>query len=166
VKQFSVLDPRRWPKKDAGTLLSHGNVQISQPIHTYRAFFQNPNGTSVPGEVVLTQWKQMKKLIVSDASLSRMKFNELSPIMLDGYAQQFNFNLRVVGIALTFSVDTSGCERLISLMNDLKTKFQEKMAHETLRDLVWWYKCQHQLKPHEWEAVLKRTLVRWNASGR
>ena len=63
VKQFSVLDPRRWPKKDAGALLSHGNVQISQLIHTYRAFFQNPNGTSVPGEVVLTQWKQMKKLM-------------------------------------------------------------------------------------------------------
>ena len=166
VKQFSVLDPRRWPKKDADALLSHGNVQISQLIHTYRAFFQNPNGTSVPGELVLTQWKQMKKLIVSDASLSRMKFNELWPMMLDGYAQQFNFILRVVGIALTFSVDTSGCERLISLMNDLKTKFQEKMAHETLRDLVWWYKCQQQLKPHEWEAVLKRTLVRWNASGR
>jgi hypothetical protein len=166
VKQFSVLDPRRWPKKDADALLSHGNVQISQLIHTYRAFFQNPNGTSVPGELVLTQWKQMKKLIVSDASLSRMKFNELWPMMLDGYAQQFNFILRVVGIALTFSVDTSGCERLISLMNDLKTKFQEKMAHETLRDLVWWYKCQHQLKPHEWEAVLKRTLGRWSASGR
>ena len=128
VKQFSVLDPRRWPKKDADALLSHGNVQISQLIHTYRAFFQNPNGTSVPGELVLTQWKQMKKLIVSDhdASLSRMKFNELWPIMLDGYAQQFNFILRVVGIALTFSVDTSGCERLISLMNNLKTKFQEK----------------------------------------
>jgi hypothetical protein len=34
----------------------------------------------------------------------------------------------VVGIALTFS------------------KLQEKMAHETLPDLVWWYKCQHQLK--------------------
>jgi len=81
-------------------------------------------------------------------------------------AQQFNFILRVVGIALTFSVDTSCCERLISLMNDLKTKFQEKMALETLRDLVWWYKCQHQLKPHGWEAVLKRTLVRWSASGR
>jgi hypothetical protein len=64
--------------------------------------------------------------IVSDASLSRMKFNELWPMMLDGYAQQSNFILRVVGIALTFSVDTNGCERLISLMNDLKTKFQEK----------------------------------------
>ena len=77
-----------------------------------------------------------------------MKFNELWPMMLD-VAQQFNFILRVVGIALTFSVDTSGCERLISLMNNLKTKFQEKMAHETLSDLVWWYKCQHLLKPHE-----------------
>jgi hypothetical protein len=143
-------------------------VQISQLIHTYRAFFQNPNGTSVPGEVVLTQWKHMKKLIVSDASLSRMKFNELWPMMLDGYARQFNFILRVVGVALTFSVDTSGCERLISLLNNLKTKFQEKMAHETLRDLVWWYKWQHQLrvKPHEWEAVPKRTLIRWSASGR
>ncbi len=67
-----------------------------------------------------------------------MKFNELWPMMLDRYS--FNFILRVVQveIALTFSVDTSGCERLISLMNDLKTKFQEKMAHETLRDLVWW----------------------------
>ena len=166
VKQFSVLDPRKWPKKDAAELLVHGNVQISQLLHTYRAFFENPDGTSVPGELVLSQWKQMKKLIASDTSLSRMKFNELWPLMLDGYAQQFRFILRLDGIALTFSVDTSGCERLISLMNDLKTKFQEKMSHETLRDLVWWYKCQHHLKPDEWEAVLKRTLVRWNASGR
>jgi hypothetical protein len=58
-------------------VLSHGNVQMSQLNHTYRAFFQNPNGTGVPGELAETQWKQMKKLIVSDASLSRMKFNEL-----------------------------------------------------------------------------------------
>ncbi len=56
VKQFSVVDP----KKDADALLSHGNVQISQLIHTYMAFFQIPNCTSVPGEVVPTQWKQMK----------------------------------------------------------------------------------------------------------
>ncbi len=55
-------------------------------------------------------------------------------MMLDGYAQQFNFILRVVGIALTFSVDTSGGERLISLMNDLKTKFQEKMKMARVQD--------------------------------
>ncbi len=41
-----------------------------------------------------------EEMIVSDASLSRMKFNELWPMMLEGYAQQFNVILRVVGIAL------------------------------------------------------------------
>ena len=69
VKQFSVLDPGKWPKKDAAELLVHGNVQISQLLHTYKAFFENPDGTSVPGELVLSQWKQMKKLITSDSSL-------------------------------------------------------------------------------------------------
>jgi hypothetical protein len=49
-----------------------------------------------------------------------MKFSELWPMMLDGYAQQLNFILRVVGIALTFSVDTgtSGCERFQSQDSD------------------------------------------------
>ncbi len=31
---------------------------------------------------------------------------------------------------------------MISLMNDLKTKFQERMGHEYLRDLVWWHKSK------------------------
>ena len=78
----------------------------------------------------------MKKLIVSDASLSRMKgrklksasYGQLCLMGTRAQPRQFNFILRVpvAGIALTFSVDTSGCERLISLMNNLKTKFQEK----------------------------------------
>ncbi len=41
---------------------------------------------------------------------------------------------------------------MISLMNDLKTKFQERMGHEYLRDLVWWHKSKrllsHAGKPH------------------
>ena len=71
----------------------------------------------MPGENVLSQWKQMKELIVQHAALSRMRFNNLWPAMLDGYAEQPNLILRVDGIAPTFSVDTSGCdsERLISL---------------------------------------------------
>ncbi len=32
--------------------------------------------------------------------------------------------LRVVAIAMTFITDTSGCERLTSLMSDLQTEFQ------------------------------------------
>ena len=73
--------------------------------------------------------------------------------------------LRIVGIAVTLTVDTSGCERLISLMNDLKTKFQERMGHEYLRDLVWWHKSKRLLSHAEWEAALGRTLVRWSQAG-
>ncbi len=49
-------------------------------------------------------------------------------------------------------------------MNDLKTKFQERMGHEYLlvRDLVWWHKSKRLLSHAEWEAALGRTLVRWS----
>ena len=50
-------------------------------------------------------------------------------------------------------------------MNDLKTKFQERMGHEYLRDLVWWHKSKRLLSHAEWEAALGRTLVRWSQAG-
>ncbi len=54
-------------------------------------------------------------------------------------------------------------------MNDLKTKFQERMVctmgHEYLRDLVWWHKSKRLLSHAEWEAALGRTLVRWSQAG-
>jgi hypothetical protein len=50
-------------------------------------------------------------------------------------------------------------------MNDLKTKFQERMGHEYLGDLVWWHKIKRLLSYAEWEAELGRTLVRWSQAG-
>ncbi len=63
--------------------------------------------------------------IASDPQLSRMEFNVLWPRMLSrsGFVKQFSLVLRNV-FSVTFTVDTSGCERLISPMNDVKTKFQ------------------------------------------
>ncbi len=34
--------------------------------------------------------------------------------------------------------DASGCERLISLMNDLQAEFQSRMGHDCLRSQMWW----------------------------
>jgi hypothetical protein len=104
----------------------------------------------------------MKKLIVSDASLSRMKFNELCQWVRT--AVQFH---PACGWHRSHLLSRHEWLRTLDFPHEQpKTKLQEKMAHETLRDLVWWYKWQHQLKPHEWEAVPKRTLLRWSASGR
>jgi hypothetical protein len=85
-----------------------------------------------------------------------MEFNVLWPRMLSrsGFVKQFSLVLRIVGIAVTFTVDTSWCERLISLMDDLKTKFQERMGHGYLRDLVWWHKSKRLLSHAEWEPHL------------
>ncbi len=79
-------------------------------------FFEDTTGAKV-----LAQWERMKQTIASDPQLSRMEFNVLWPRMLSrsGFVEQFSLVLRILGIAVTFTVDTSGCERLISLMNDL-----------------------------------------------
>ncbi len=46
--------------------------------------------------------------------------------------------LRGVAIAMTFTTDTSGCERLISLMSDLQTELQSRMGRDCLRSQMWW----------------------------
>lgn len=165
VKALRVLDTSRWPvykQQDTAELDAYGNDDISQLVDNYRVFFEDTTGAKV-----LAQWERMKQTIASDPQLSRMEFNVLWPRMLSrsGFVKQFSLVLRIVGIAVTFTVDTSGCERLISLMNDLKTKFQERMGHEYLRDLVWWHKSKRLLSHAEWEAALGRTLVRWSQAG-
>jgi hypothetical protein len=52
-------------------------------------------------------------------------------------------------------------------MNDLKTKFQERMGHEYLRDPVWWHnlKSKRLISHAEWEAAVGRTLVCWSRAG-
>jgi hypothetical protein len=165
VKALRVLDTSRWPvykQQDTAELDAYGNDAISELLDNYRVFFEDTTGAKV-----LAQWERMKQTIASDPQLSRMEFNVLWPRMLSrsGFVKQFSLVLRIVGIAVTFTVDTSGCERLISLMNDLKTKFQERMGHEYLRDLVWWHKSKRLLSHAEWEAALGRTLVRWSQAG-
>ena len=41
------------------------------------------------------------------------------------FTAQFSLILRLVAIAVTFTTDTSGCERLISLMSVLQTGIPE-----------------------------------------
>lgn len=106
-----------YKQQDNAELLdAYGNDDISLLVENYRVFFEDTTRAKV-----LAQWEQMKQTIVSDPQLSRMEFNVLWPRMLSrsGFVKQFSLVLRIVGIAVTFTVDTSGCERLISLMNDL-----------------------------------------------
>ena len=55
-----------------------------------------------------------------------MPFKSLSARMLSMFIAQFSLMLRLLAIAMTFTTDTFGCERLISLVNDLQTVFQSR----------------------------------------
>jgi hypothetical protein len=95
-----------------------------------------------------------------------MPFKQLWARMLSMFTAQFPLILRVVAIAMTFTTDTSGCERLISLMNDLQTEFQSRMGHDCLRSQMWWSTEMHRLTYSEWEAALPRMVRRWNKNRR
>ena len=60
------------------------------------------------GAKVLAWLEQMTQTIASDPQLSRMEFHVLRPRMLSrsGFVKQFSLVLRIVGIAVTFTVDT------------------------------------------------------------
>ena len=49
---------------------------------------------------------------------------------------------RLVVFMLLFVLDNSEMERLFSLMNKIKGKFQYWMDHEVLRDCIWWNKSK------------------------
>ena len=105
-------------------------------------------------------------MVVHKPSLMSMPFKSLSARMLSMFTAQFPLILRLVAIAMTLTTDTSGCERVISLMNDLQTEFQTRMEHDCLRSQMWWSTEMHRLTYSEWQVALPRMVRRWNKNRR
>ena len=47
--------------------------------------------------------------------------------------------LRLVVISLLIPADTSECERVFSLMNDIKTELRSRMGQQALKNLMHWH---------------------------
>ena len=101
-------------------------------------------------------------MVVHKPSLMSMPFKSLSARMLSMFIAQFSLMLRLLAIAMTFTTDTFGCERLISLVNDLQTVFQSRMEHDCLCSQMWWSTEMHRLTYSERQAALPRMDRRWN----
>ncbi len=84
-------------------------------------------------------------MLATKSSLMLMPFRQLWARMLSMLTAQFPLILRVIATAMTFTTDTSGCERLISLMNDVQAEFQSRMGHGCLRSQMWWSTEMHRL---------------------
>ena len=100
-------------------------------------------------------------MVVHKPSLMSMPFKSLSARMLSMFIAQFSLMLRLLAIAMTFTTDTFGCERLISLVNDLQTVLQSRMEHDCLCSQMWWSTEMH--GPHTWNG--KRPCRGWIAVG-
>ena len=69
--------------------------------------------------------------------------------MLVEFADEYPLVLRLVAISLIVPADTSECERIFSLMNNIKTAERASMGQQNLRNLMLWHEMAKELKPQE-----------------
>ena len=81
----------------------------------------------------------MKLLIVSSEGMMARKFHSLWSHVLIHFHETYTLVLRLVAISLILPTDTSECERIFSLMNDLKTELRNGLGQENLRNLMVWH---------------------------
>ena len=75
----------------------------------------------------------MKAAIKAEAGLHSLKSHELWARMLIHYSDNYSRVLKLVVIALLIPADTSKCERVFSLMNDLKKSERSRINQSTSR---------------------------------
>ena len=85
---------------------------------------------------MLEQWDLLKSEINECSGLRSLKYHELWARMLTQFTGDFPLVLKLVVIALLIPVDTSECERVFSLMNDLKTSERNSLGQENLKNTV------------------------------
>ena len=82
---------------------------------------------------------------ITDGGLRSHKFHYMWARVLIHYSDEYPVVLRLVVIALLIPADTSECERIFSLMNDLKTAERERMGQQVLKNLMMWHSVARNL---------------------
>ena len=75
----------------------------------------------------------MKAAIKAEAGLHSLKFHEFWARILIHHSDNYSRVLKLVVIALLIPADTSKCERVFSLMNDLKKSERSRINQSTSR---------------------------------
>jgi hypothetical protein len=86
--------------------------------------------------MVVEQWNDMQSMIVFSRGLYARTYHNLWSHVLVHFHSHYPLPLRLVAISLLIPTDTSECERIFSLMNDIKTAERSSMSTETLKHLM------------------------------
>ena len=133
LEAFSIFDVRKWPA-DKDVLKDSYIDGIKLLYKTYKIFYAEEETE----EMVLEQWEDLKAEI-NVPTLRTLTFHQLWANMLVQYADEYALVLRLVVISLLIPADTSECERIFSLMNDLKTAERNLMGQQNLKNLMLWH---------------------------
>ena len=131
LKSMSAFDHRYWPP-DGSDLTGVNDEQIGDLHEAFRGFFEE----SETKATLLEQWNEMQSAILKNPGLRGRRYHELWSHMLVHFHEEYPLPLRLVAIALIIPADTSECERIFSLMNDIKTAERSSMATVTLKHLM------------------------------
>ena len=138
LKNMTAFDHRFWPP-DSSDLEGINDEQIGVLYEAFKVFFKDEETK----DTAVEQWNDMQSAIIKAPALRSRKYYDLWSHMLIHFHEEYPLPLRLVAISLIVPCDTSECERIFSLMNDIKTSERSRMATETLKNLMgmcWQFK--------------------------
>eukprot|EP00966_Prymnesium_polylepis_P081891 1896776-Prymnesium_polylepis.2 len=133
ISAFSVFDRRYWPD-DKKLLEDYGVSEVELLFAHFESFFDDTSKDDL-----LEHWSAVKILTVDNAGLNSLPFRQLWPRILTQFSEQFLEVNKLVAIMLLIPTDTSECERISSIMNDIKSAERGCLKGETLKHLMLWY---------------------------
>ena len=117
-----------------GFLKSSYKDGIELLYSTYKIFYTEEETL----EMVLDQWEDLKAEI-NVPTMRTLSFHELWACVLVQFTDEYRLVLRLVVISLLIPADTSECERIFSLMNDVKTSERTSLGQQNVKNLMLWH---------------------------
>ena len=136
-----TFDHALWPDK-ASLLENLYYDNIETLYNAFNRFFEPSESL----DAVQEQFSELAIEIISSPGLRSLKHHALWARMLLFRHREYRLALRLIAISLLIPVDTSECERIFSLMNDIKTAERSRMGSTTLRNLMLWHRMARLLE--------------------
>eukprot|EP00732_Lithocolla_globosa_P000824 Lithocolla_globosa_v1_NODE_316_length_4526_cov_4.454403.p2 type:complete len:523 gc:universal NODE_316_length_4526_cov_4.454403:2787-4355(+) len=165
LQTFAVFEHRHWPQQctdDTDEFAqTYGHAEIDKLLEFYGEFFSDTEKL-----VARQQWVHMKEFVRSKPVLFKLPYSALYLRLAVHFREKFAVILRLPLISFLLASDTSECERIFSLMNDLKSANRSNLGSEKLKYLMMWKRVfgQQEIRnfdPFEivrmWHTISKKT---------
>ncbi|CAM4610200.1 unnamed protein product [Leuciscus chuanchicus] len=121
-----LFDPSTWPQ-EMQDLHSFGNATVCSILKKYEATLQLDKDTTV------TEWMRLKQ---AGKRLGASSVYDLVQIVNTSNPDAYSNINKVVKLSLTLPLSSAACERGLSHLNIIKTKYRSRLSHARLSALM------------------------------